>query len=132
MSVRTTVGLAPAFASSDWWTRAACAGHDPEWWSDDRMMRPLAVEICLACPVRAACLADALRTGDKGVVRGGMLILDSRRPRGDRAVDLVCSECRISPVVMTATTQGQRCGHCAGQNGFAVRRRRRRVRDSHP
>ena len=100
MSGRTTVGLAPAFASSDWWTRAACAGHDPEWWSDDRTMRPLAVEICLACPVRAACLAEALRTGDKGVVRGGMLILDSRRPRGDRAVDLVCSECRISPVVM--------------------------------
>jgi len=132
MSFPTAVELASPFMSSDWWTRAACAGYDPEWWSDDRTMRPLAVEICLTCPVRAACLDDAIRTGDKGVVRGGMLILDSRRRRGERAVDLVCSQCRANPVVMTATGQDRYCRRCAGQTALAPRRRRRPVRDAHP
>ena len=132
MSIGTDVRETPAFASSEWWTRAACVGYDPEWWSDDRSMRPVAVEICLICPVRDPCLADALRERDKGVVRGGVLILDSRRRREVRAIDLICSQCRSNPVVMTATRQDRFCDQCGGPATSVSRRGRRRVTRAHP
>ena len=65
-----------------WYMRAACRGMDPDWW----VIRPgssnglpfenqRAVHICrLACPVPAECLHEAIRLGDRGVIRGGMLL----------------------------------------------------------
>jgi transcription factor WhiB len=97
-----------------WWQIAACAGLDPEWWSDDRSMRPVAVEICLRCPVREPCLNEAVRDGDCGVVRGAMLLVKTRR--GSSAVSLVCSICRVRPVIMTPTGHTLYCGlDCAAR-----------------
>ena len=80
----------------DWWTQAACAGYDPEWWSDDLAGRRAAVRICATCPVRAACLEDARRQGDLGVVRGGALLMRSRH--GLRVTLLFCERCGEAPL----------------------------------
>ncbi len=111
MSDRTGPGhaivqLAPGREA--WWRQAACHGDDPEWWADDRLMRPVAVEICLRCPVRRACLDDALRSGDYGVVRGGMLLVQIRRRTV--AVPLVCAGCHRRPVRTTPTGTALYCG----------------------
>lgn len=94
--------------SGAWRGSAACAGHNPEWWADDWSMRPTAVQICLGCPVREACLADALRWGDFGVVRGAMLLVEVNR-RG-RPVSLVCAHCGTRPVRATPTGYARYCG----------------------
>ncbi|MGH3715664.1 MAG: WhiB family transcriptional regulator [Micromonosporaceae bacterium] len=89
--------------SQDWWHLAACAGHDPEWWSaDDHQNRTAAVRICASCPVRPECLADAVRRHDFGVVRGGALF----GARGARVVSLVCARCDARPA-LTATAGSQ-------------------------
>jgi hypothetical protein len=75
---------------SEWWKEAACVSHDPEWWSDDLAMRPQAVRICLGCPVRSSCVADAVRVGESGVIRGAMYFTRSREERRLRIVDLTC------------------------------------------
>jgi hypothetical protein len=62
-----------------WWSAAACAGYDPEWWSDDMRGRAQAVQICATCPVRLRCLEDAWERRDIGIIRGGALF---RRVRG--------------------------------------------------
>ena len=125
-----------------WWELAACAGWDPEWWADDRSMRPTAVEICLECPVLEACGNDALSNGGWGVVRAGLLLI---RHRGRiESVSLVCAHCRLKPVRMTATSQELYCGQrCATQAVVwpaddvscpapALGARRRRVRGARP
>jgi Transcription factor WhiB len=96
-------------ANLKWWKNAACASHDPEWWSGDLSMRQAAVKICLTCPVRRSCTADAKRLGDTGVVRGAMLFTKSRQNR-PRVVDLVCVQCGARPVIMTKTGQDTLCG----------------------
>lgn len=80
-----------------WWQRAACAGRDPAWWSaEDRPMWPAAVRLCLSCPVRDSCLAEAVAQRDNGVIRGGMLLVDT--PRGHTVVPLICANCGRRPV----------------------------------
>ena len=65
-----------------WRTRAACREHDANMWfpedytGDTTAAEALAVGICVACPVRAHCLDDALaveggRTTRYGI-RGGL------------------------------------------------------------
>ena len=103
-------------ASHLWWEQAACAGHDPDWWSDNIRMRHRAVEICLACPVRQACLTEARRTRDLGVVRGGMLFVRERN--GSVTISMVCAHCHVRPVHITPTGHGTYCGsYCATQHG---------------
>jgi hypothetical protein len=83
-----------------WWDRAACAGRDPAWWSsEERPMWPAAVRLCLSCPVRDSCLEDAVRQRDNGVIRGGMLLVDTSR--GYAAVPLICANCGLRPVRLT-------------------------------
>ena len=96
---------------SDWWKDAACTRHDPEWWSDDRVMRQAAVRICLTCPVRRACIADATRAGDTGVVRGAMLFTRTSQDESS-IVSLVCVQCGVRPVNMTKTGQDTLCVRC--------------------
>jgi hypothetical protein len=80
-----------------WWQRAACAGRDPTWWSSDvRPMWPAAVRLCLSCPVRDSCLEEAVRQRDNGVIRGGMLLVDTSR--GYSTVPLICAHCGRRPV----------------------------------
>ena len=53
--------------------RARCLDHDPELFSSDHISDIKAAKrVCVPCPVRAACLIDALRNGDTWTVRGGM------------------------------------------------------------
>lgn len=82
-----------------WWDRAACAGRDPNWWQadHDRTMLAAAVALCLKCPVRDPCLAEAVANKDSGVVRGGMLVV--LISRGDyQTTSLICGRCQIRPV----------------------------------
>jgi Transcription factor WhiB len=83
-----------------WWDRAACVGRDPTWWSsEERPMWQAAVRLCLSCPVRDSCLADAVQQRDNGVIRGGMLLVDTSR--GYAAVPLICANCGLRPVRLT-------------------------------
>lgn len=55
-----------------------------------------AVRVCLSCPVRGACLDEAVRQRDNGVIRGGMLLVDTSR--GYNTVPLICANCGRRPV----------------------------------
>lgn len=58
----------------DWRPRAACRNHPhPDLWfptGTEDVVRDAAVAICETCPVRAECLADAMRGGQRSAVRG--------------------------------------------------------------
>jgi hypothetical protein len=48
---------------------------DPDLWvtrNEDRGPNLRAIEVCVDCPVRAECFADAVRNGDDGVIRAGV------------------------------------------------------------
>jgi len=73
---------------SDWRADAACVGYDTnDFYPADirqladqrRVTRALAA--CGRCPVRSACLADALATDDRYGIRGGLTEDDRRRFR---------------------------------------------------
>jgi hypothetical protein len=88
--------------SDRWWQRAACAGRNPTWWSaENRPMWPAAVRLCLSCPVQESCLAEAVRQRDNGVIRGGMLLVDTSR--GYAVVPLICAHCGRRPVRLTVS-----------------------------
>jgi hypothetical protein len=107
-----------------WWQDAACADFDPEWWAGDRRMRAFAVGVCLSCPVSKACLDEALRLRDYGVVRGAMLLTGDRHTTW--AVPLVCSHCLTRAVRVTATGQGPYCTDCTRSVSAARKARRQR------
>ena len=48
-----------------------CASHDSQWWFDPEHYRK-AVAVCGRCPMRASCLAQALQTGERLGVWGGL------------------------------------------------------------
>jgi WhiB family transcriptional regulator, redox-sensing transcriptional regulator len=54
---------------SDWRTRAACRGHDPEIWFESSA--EAAKRICRNCPVQQQCLESALHRGETVGVWGG-------------------------------------------------------------
>lgn len=63
------------FARPPAWTEnAACAGQDPELFFSDRdlSLNAAAKRVCAICPVRLACLADALASREEWGVRGGI------------------------------------------------------------
>jgi len=49
----------------------ACAKHPAEWWFDPARFE-IAVEICGRCSRRAGCLDQALRSGERLGVWGGL------------------------------------------------------------
>lgn len=63
---------------SDWRERAACKNMDTDMfivapWGAPTLKRIRAAEaICMACPVRAECLEEALLEGDEFAIRGGL------------------------------------------------------------
>lgn len=101
---------------ADWRREAACLGHDPGIFFDDRQGNR-ALNICHGCPVRTECLEDALtlpRYEDQGV-RGGMsqrerqrlhTARNPRRPpecgtvagydRHRRQHEAMCDDCRAA------------------------------------
>ncbi len=84
MDSTTSIAVGPAC----WRDRAACVapGVDPELFfpaPGERGKVALAKRICSGCPVRGACLADALEgpaSGDYGI-RGGTTREERRWPR---------------------------------------------------
>ena len=57
---------------TDWTTRAACKGPDPDELFVQGAAQNRAKLICRGCPVRTECLADALDNGIEFGVWGGM------------------------------------------------------------
>jgi WhiB family redox-sensing transcriptional regulator len=64
-----------------WRWRAACArpGVDPELFFPEGGRPEPAKRICARCPVREACLADAIATRDEYGIRGGTTPIERRR-----------------------------------------------------
>ena len=56
----------------DWAAEAACRGTDPDTLFVQGAAQKRAKNICLGCPVRTECLADALDNGVEFGVWGGM------------------------------------------------------------
>ena len=57
--------LHPKPTTVDWRADAACFGYDPDLWFADtirgaKQIAPIALDVCATCPVRDACLQDAL------------------------------------------------------------------------
>jgi WhiB family redox-sensing transcriptional regulator len=59
-------------ATLDWTTRAACRSNDPDELFVQGAAQNRAKQICLGCPVRTECLADALDNRVEFGVWGGM------------------------------------------------------------
>lgn len=63
---------------SDWRGRAACSRLEPDIFypvgdgAYAREMTGIAKQACLSCPVRAECLRQALETGERYGIWGGM------------------------------------------------------------
>jgi len=68
-----------------WRTLAACKGADTRIFFPERGGDyATAKAICAECPVRQACLEDALETGELHGIRGGRSERERRRMRGER------------------------------------------------
>jgi len=63
----------------EWWDKASCARGYSEWWDVDTHQHEAtlslnnvkAVVMCVQCPVRNECLADALKHGGEHTIRAG-------------------------------------------------------------
>ncbi len=79
---------------ADWTTRAACAETDPEAFYPEKGGSTAAAKaVCAGCPVRAACLAEALGHRERHGVWGG-LSEPERRALLRRHCDAVAAERR--------------------------------------
>jgi WhiB family redox-sensing transcriptional regulator len=108
-----------------WRSRAACAGADVEEFYPHKAIRqvpPLVERVCVSCPVRGSCLAEALLHHEKGVWGGTTETQRSalrRRYRRDS-----CPVCGPS-IVVPLTAEGrevQVCTSC-GLTWLALRAR---------
>lgn len=79
---------------NEWRARAACLGNDPTLFvegedaargTDETARQEYALAICGYCPVKAHCLAEAVRERNVGVIRGGRIFPPIWRNRGFRA-----------------------------------------------
>jgi WhiB family redox-sensing transcriptional regulator len=77
----------------EWRKDAACQRIDPEimYPSHDTMAIRAAKDVCRACPVVDACLAEALARGETEGVWGGM----TPEERALHDLRLVCSKCAV-------------------------------------
>lgn len=72
-----------------WSKQAACAKYDPDdWFADNATTRRFAAEVCRdECPVRAECLAYALKNRIPSGIWGG-LSEEQRKQRGRRGLQV--------------------------------------------
>lgn len=71
------------------WHREALCGEvgGDLWFPDKGESDHEAKRICLACPVRTACLQDALDTGEKHGIRGGLSGWQRNQIRRNKTTD---------------------------------------------
>lgn len=71
----------PTISAAPWTDRAMCGGGDSAMWEltgetdNPAKLEPenlRAIEICGMCPVIKECLEEALKFGDRGVIRAGV------------------------------------------------------------
>lgn len=63
----------------EWWDKASCARGYSEWWDVDMHQHEATLSLnnvkgvvmCVQCPVRNECLADALKHGGEHTIRAG-------------------------------------------------------------
>lgn len=68
-----TAGDRPAMTDTKWRTEATCRGVNPALFYDEHPAGIAAAKhVCARCPVRAACLAHAVETGEEYGVWGAM------------------------------------------------------------
>lgn len=69
-----------AWSSPDWIDQALCAQTDPEiFFVEKGGSTREAKAVCARCPVRLKCLEEALRTGERHGVRGGLSERERRK-----------------------------------------------------
>jgi len=126
-----------------WMAAAVCAGVDPEvFFPEDADSTREAKAVCARCPVRAACVAYALATGERFGIWGGLNEAERRqRPRPDadaegagspqapsgrpaREVDPVVVERLVAGWVMPGATSAERAQAALGlaRGGWGTRR----------
>lgn len=72
-----------------WWDYATCGrrGYDATWWDVDKKTDDTnvskkqikAIALCVKCPVRGECIADAIKNGGETTIRGGYLPLEQQK-----------------------------------------------------
>ena len=117
--------------------QAACVGHDPELWFrldktlTDRDATKLAVAICSTCPVREACLAQALKdeggvsvTGRHGIFGG----LTPEQRAGTRRQASLLAPCGTPGAARRHRRRGEVvCGPCADSEAAYYQERKGRA-----
>lgn len=100
---------------TDWRDQAACRDTDREAFFPGKCGNGAAAKlICSTCPVRAACLEDAIQSGDTYAgIRGGMAAEDRRRlcaarqrQRVDRTADILRLHGKRWPAKQIASRYG--------------------------
>ena len=86
--------LDPEPAGGDWRLRALCAQTEPEAFFPDKggTTRP-AKAVCMACPVRAECLQEALDNEEPFGVWGGLSERERRKLLGK--TEHTCPDCGL-------------------------------------
>lgn len=68
-----------------WHDQALCATTDPELWFPEKgESGRIAKQICGRCPVQAPCLTEAIATGERHGIRGGLNHHERRSLNGGR------------------------------------------------
>lgn len=105
-----------------WWHFAACEGVDTDLFAYRRKTTgktKAAKAICASCPVREACLADAVKAADQHMILGGMTPPERRRAFAPGR------RCRSLLHVLTAENTGER-GRCLACHREKERERKRK------
>jgi len=119
---------------SDWHARAACSGLNPDDWFPTKGSgdHARAKQICVGCPVREACLEDALERGEKQGIWGGasprrrrQLVLAYANRRHDWRKDCTCTWCRTLNEHFATIGRTERVGTRVNLNGPNVRHGKR-------
>lgn len=83
MTATIDLPLLPTFKDQPWRAKAKCAGQSIDEFDPDKMpsgryahqtRAVLAQARCSGCPVKKQCAADAIDSGDRGLVRAGVVI----------------------------------------------------------
>lgn len=83
-----------------WRDEAACLTADPDMFfpePGDHATAAKAIAVCQSCPVTDACLRDALATGERHGIRGGLNPQRRARLRTDRRRGIHRTACDSTP-----------------------------------